>query len=444
MDISTYTGMIARRARLVLVAGLMGAGAGYGVARLIPAKYEAVARVKIEAARPADLGQTQAIGGVLRSYAAEVRTIQLAAEVAEQLGDESAESLMNWVGATADDGAREIRVAYRDPDPARAERVASTWADVFVARRKAANLQLDERERVIAGVRDTTTHQKVAPRTKLLVAIGGAVGLLTAVGVALVLEYALAATVRSPSDAARLPMPLLGSVPGALGTASARRGGALPRALVVSGRLVWPIIALALLGGVTGFAASWVQSPVYRARTRVAIEPARASDWGQTLAIREIMRGYSEDLATLRMAQTVSEHLELDLPADVVLDMLSVAPNEAVFEIWVDVRHRDRPTASAMSTAWAERFVRERIVANQQLDATDRIHARIRDRTLTEQYSPRPLAATLAGSILGAVLGAAAVVGTALGRRGNVSGTGAELNVELGRPLLAVLPGEAT
>jgi capsular polysaccharide biosynthesis protein len=373
-----------------------------------------VTRVRIEAARPADFGQTQAINGVLRSYAADVTTLDMAERVAQILGENAnPEALLNDVGATADAGSREIQVKFKSPDPAWAERVSSVWADVLVARRDEANLALDERQRVFAQKRDATTHHQYSPRKKLLAGVGGVLGVAVGALLAFGWEYASAGQFRDPLDVAESGF---GPVLGAVRVRPRRRGSGID--IVVSDfvapaavglRRLWPVAALAVAGAVLAYGFSAARPTVYRARTRVAIEPALTSDWGQTQAIREIMRGYAEDIATLTMAGEVSSRLELDEPADAVLKQVNVAPNEAVYEIWIDVRDRDAATATAMSRTWAEIFAEERIRANQELDARDRIYARTRDRTLSEVYTPKPKMNALAGAVVGAAVGAAAL-----------------------------------
>jgi capsular polysaccharide biosynthesis protein len=201
----------------------------------------------------------------------------------------------------------------------------------------------------------------------------------------------------------------------------------------------WPVAALAVLGAASALALSLLQPTVYRARTRLAVEPARGSDWGQTQAIRETMKSYSADLATLGMAERVGDRLQLDERAADVLERVSVAPDEAVYEIYVDVRDPDEEKAGAISRAWAEEFVTTQNVANQELDQADRILTRLRDRTRTEVWSPKPVTNALAGAVLGALVGLAAVVGLRLLGGGLVQTTG-----QAGRaaraPLLGAFP----
>jgi len=435
MNLHLLLGVARRRGWIVVALGAIGAMAGYGFALTRVPVYEAEARVSIQAARPADLGQTQAINGVLRSFAADVVTAELADEVARILGGWDPDALKAHASAQADEGAREVKSRFRWGDPAVAEAVADTWATVFEEGRRQANLQLDQRERVFAVKRDTTTHHLYWPRKKLLTVAGGAAAAGLGVALALVLEFAAAATVRGPDDLLGIGE-WIGSVPTEPQAAEvAVRSGAWSwsDSAAAAAGLVGGVLALGMLGAVVAYGLSGFSKPTYRARTRIAIEPARTSDWGQTQAIREILRGFSEDISTRRMAGEVSRRLQLDLPAPRLLEKLRVAPSADVYEIWLDVLDGDPAEAEAISRTWAQVFAEERDTANQELDARDRIYARLRDRTPAELFAPRPATNALAGGVIGALAGLAAVAASRLGRRRLVAG------VDDARPVGATL-----
>jgi capsular polysaccharide biosynthesis protein len=277
--------------------------------------------------------------------------------------------------------------------------------------------------------------------------------------VVLLLEYLESAVVRDRREAeAAAGVAVLATVPpggrratssGAAGSSTAARPGApglLRRSvgdlLTATGKLVglgWPVLLMATVGAVAAFALSSAQPTVYRARTRVAVEPARGSDWGQTQAIRETMRGFSEDIRTQRMATEVNNRAQLDLPPGELLEKLNVAPNEAFYEIWIDVRDRDPDVAEEISRSWAQLFVEERIQANQLLDQRDRILTTIRDHTTVEVWSPKPIPNGLAGAVLGALVGAGAVFLSHLVRRGVILSP-ADAGRAAEAPLLAAIP----
>ena len=150
-----------------------------------------------------------------------------------------------------------------------------------------------------------------------------------------------------------------------------------------------------------------MQSTVYVARTRIVVEPALGSDWGQALAIREITRGFSRDIATRRMASKVSERLQADLPPEALLDKVNVAEDVDVYEITIEAFDPIAANAADLSREWAQVFVEELRIANLERDQRDRVLTRLRDRTEVELWAPKTRANVLAGAVLGALVGAA-------------------------------------
>lgn len=418
--------MIWRRGWIVLVLALLGAGAGYAYAAAQTPTYEAITAVRLQPARPADLGQTNAIKEAMRSYQRDIKTFDLAEAIHVRLcGDESpvaatlcaetdAGSLRGMIHVGMDPNVFEIQVKARSVDPAQAVKVSEQAAHAFVDRRDKANEQLDLRDRILAEVRDEPQPSQYSPRRKLAVAGGAALGALLGGLIVLLLEYLERAVVRDSRDAEAVSgAAVLASVPPTVG-GSHRRSALRVGAEEVAGparryaKLALPVVLLALLGAAAAYAFSQVQPPVYVARTRIAVEPALGSDWGQSLAIREITRGFSRDIATRRMASRVSERLQADLPPDALLEKINVAEDVDVYEITIEALDPIAAHAEEISRGWAELFVEELRIANLERDQRDRILTRLRDRTLVELWAPKARANVLAGAVLGAIVGAAA------------------------------------
>lgn len=452
MNLAEFGAFLVRRGWLALVFTAIGIAAGLAYGALSTPVYKAVTRVAVRPARQADLGQTQAAKELLGSFVRDVHTFEMAAQAAEHLGaDWLAErnldlgDLVAMLRVASDENVYEIRIEARAADPKVAVAVSEKFALAFQARRERANRQLDLRDRVYVDIRDATRPELHSPRRKLAVAAGAAVGLLLGGALMFVWEYLARAVVLSRADAEAVAgAPLLGSIP--------RRRGRRPRGAVaaamsdirsLASRAVesaWPVAALAILGAASGLAVSALQPELFQARTRIALEPARASDWGQTQAIPETMRSFSEDIRTHRMADKVDERLQLDLPAEYMVEsLLSVAPKTADYEIYLDIRHPDRDQAAEISSTWADVFIEARIQANNLLDQRDRILVRKRDVTTVAPYSPKPIANTLAGAVLGALLGAAAVIARHAARRGVIH-TSLEAARLAGAPALGTVP----
>jgi capsular polysaccharide biosynthesis protein len=371
----------------------------------------------------------------MRSYMQEIGTLDMADAVSRRLAadpncsgfeTDTGRLLYEILRVGSDENVYEIQVAARSTNPAEANCVSSTWAQEFVDRREQVNLQLLPLDRIVTEARDQTTLERIRPRRRLLVLAGVALGAVVAGVLVLVLEYFESAVIRGPDDAKRVSgLPLLAVLPtggGGGSSGSVRQGLVNMNATALHGiRWGWPILALALLGAVAGVTLTSIREPVYRARTRIAVEPARGSDWGQTQAIREIMRGFSEDIATLRMATEVNAREQLDLPPDDLLSKLDAAPNESIYEIYVDVKDADEEVARQVSRAWAALFVEERATANLELDQQDRILTRLRDHTVAELWAPKLLPNVLAGLAIGALIGAAALYALHLSKSGRIN-----------------------
>jgi capsular polysaccharide biosynthesis protein len=411
VDLAVFMRFLARRAWLVVVLAALGAALGLAWGAAQPRVYEGVTRVKVFPMRSADLGQTQALQAMIRSYVLDVPTVEMAQAVAAQMGIPLAQALRlrTTIDASADPNLYEIQVKARSRDPAEAERLSDQWARAFIAQRTAASRKLDPSDRIVATLRDNASHTLYAPRRKLLLSVGLILGALVGLGLALAAEYFSQAVVRDAGAASDLAgVPLVADLPWPAGRPPAGRGqvvreaGRTARGLA---RAAWPVAVLALLGAAVALAVSLLMTPEYRARTRIAVEPSRGSDWGQTQSIQETMRGYSADIATRRMAEQVSAALQLDLPADMVLGWATVAPEAGAYEIYLDVRHPDPDVARQVSETWARTFIQERELANLDLDQRDRTLVRVRDETTVELWAPKKAVNLLAGLVLGALVG---------------------------------------
>lgn len=457
MDLSQFVRFLLRRGWIAVSLALLGAGLGLALARVQTPVYKAVTRLAVAPARPGDLGQTQATKEIMRSFIKDIHTYDMAAAAADQLGQEwldardlDAGDLFGMVRVGSDENVYEIRLEARSPDPDTAVQVSEKWAIAFEDRREKANRQLDLQDQISVRRRDATTPELHSPRRRVLAGVGGVAGLAAGILVMLLLEYLSRAVVRDEADAESIAgAAVLGTIPPSRGGAAlATAGGAallvggrdLAGALARGARAAWPAALLAIVGAAGGLAISRMQPEVWQARTRIAIEPARASDWGQTQAIPEIMRSFSEDISTRRMAEEVNARLELDLPPERLLaDKLTVAPREGDYEIHLDIKDSSPEVASEISREWAQVFIEDRSRQNNLLDQRDRILVRQRDITTTRLYSPRTIANTLAGLVIGLLMGAGVVLALGL-LRSQIVETPSDAARAAGAPALGAIP----
>jgi len=425
MDLTLFASMLLRRGWIVALFLLLGGAAGLALAQARTPLYGATTRVKVQPARPADLGQTQAIREIMRSYMRDIRTVDMAAAVRQRLcGDADplaqrlcreldAGALRAMIEVGADENVFEVRIKARAPDPAAAVKVSEQTAHAFLDQREKANRQLDLRDRILVEIREAPQPRQDVPRRKLYVAAAALLGAAAGGALVLLLQFLERSVVLEAADARRLMgAPVLARVPPARRRTS-RPGrvavAALTRQTGRAARLLAPVALLAALGAFLGLGLSRAQTVSHVARARIAVEPARGSDWGQSLAIREITRGFSEDIHTAGMAAEVNERLQLDLPSAVLLEKVRVAPEVEVYEITVEAFDTDPEVAAEIAETWASLFVERRRIANLELDQSDRILTRLRDRTEVELWSPKVGVNVLAGLLVGAMVGAGAV-----------------------------------
>ncbi len=168
----------------------------------------------------------------------------------------------------------------------------------------------------------------------------------------------------------------------------------------------WIIVLVAAIAAGSAYGFSKLQDTIYRSSIKLSIEPARSSDYGQTLAIKNVLRNYSDQLTTRKMAQRVIDTLQLDIKPEALLGRLAVDPDEANYTIQIEARDRNGGVAQRVAQTYAELFVNQRQIANQERDQTDRILVSILDDAgAPEVYSPKTSVNVLAGGVLGGLLG---------------------------------------
>lgn len=205
----------------------------------------------------------------------------------------------------------------------------------------------------------------------------------------------------------------------------------------------WMIVLVALIAGVSAIVFSKLQRPVYKSSVKLSVNPARPSDYGQTLGIKNILWNFSTQMNTRRMAQQVSDRLQLDLPADKLLSKVRFDPDEATYTIQVEARDHDPVLAKDIAQTWAQVFVEKRTADNLELDQRDRILVTILDDAqYGSKFSPRTKINALAGAVLGALLGTVIVFGLEYLEAGTIR-TAEDVERHVDLPVLGAIPSAA-
>lgn len=168
----------------------------------------------------------------------------------------------------------------------------------------------------------------------------------------------------------------------------------------------WVVILIALIGAASAFGFSKIQQPIYRSTISLGARPARPADYGSGLAIKNLIRFYSQQLQTKTLAQKVVDQLQLDIPVEKLLSEVSVSTQEDALAIQVEVKDPNVNMVTRIAQTLAETFIIQHQQENLQIDQQDRILVDILDNaTPPEIFSPKTTINVLAGSILGALAG---------------------------------------
>ncbi len=170
----------------------------------------------------------------------------------------------------------------------------------------------------------------------------------------------------------------------------------------------WIILVVAAIAAASAFVFSKMQTPIYSASVKLSVVPARATDWGSSNSLKDLLRNYAENIRTHTMAQEVINRAQLDMDTLTLLGKLFVNPDSSTFTLEIEARDRDRKVAMDIVDTMAKVFIENRDQWNQQQDKRDRIEVRMLDSVYnlgTEQYSPQTKINTLAGGLFGVLVG---------------------------------------
>ncbi len=168
----------------------------------------------------------------------------------------------------------------------------------------------------------------------------------------------------------------------------------------------WIILLLAVIAAVSAYGFSKLQTPIYRSTVTLSAVPSRPADWGQTQAIKSLLRNYVQQMQSPALVQPVIDKLQLDVAPPKFLSQVSFNAAEDTMTIAIEARHPLPAVAAKMAQTLAETFVTVHEQENQLLDQRDRIIVKIyNNATSPDIFSPKTSVNVLAGGILGALIG---------------------------------------
>ncbi len=167
----------------------------------------------------------------------------------------------------------------------------------------------------------------------------------------------------------------------------------------------WIIVVLAILTAGSAYVFSKLQTPIFKSTVTLSTVPSRPSDYGQTLAIKNLLRLYVQQMQSPILTQQVIDKLQLDVTPQKFASQIYFNADESTLTITLEARHPLPAVAAKMAQTLAEVFVSYHNQENLQIDQRDRVLVNIINATSPEIFSPKTSINTLAGAVLGALVG---------------------------------------
>jgi|OpeIllAssembly_1097287.scaffolds.fasta_scaffold37826_2 capsular polysaccharide biosynthesis protein len=168
----------------------------------------------------------------------------------------------------------------------------------------------------------------------------------------------------------------------------------------------WIILLLTLVAAAGAYGFSKLQTPIYRSTVKLSTVPSRPSDYGQTLAIKNLLRLYVQQMQSPKITQQVIDKLQLDVSTTKFVSQTNFNADESTLTIEIEARHPLPEVAAKMAQTLAEVFVSYHNQENLQIDQQDRVLVNLlNNATSPDIFSPKTSVNVLAGAILGALIG---------------------------------------
>ncbi|MCL4871374.1 MAG: hypothetical protein KJ063_20640 [Anaerolineae bacterium] len=166
----------------------------------------------------------------------------------------------------------------------------------------------------------------------------------------------------------------------------------------------WLIVLLAILTAAAAFGFSKAQTPIYKSTGRMLVQPAR-TDFGQSQAVKVLLRSYVQWLDSDYRAAAVIEKLQLDMTPGQLRSDIKVASDDSSFVINLAVENPDPNIANDIARVWGEELIQWRIEDNARQRNEDRVDVYFLEDPRAGLDSPKTRINTAAGFVFGALLG---------------------------------------
>lgn len=166
----------------------------------------------------------------------------------------------------------------------------------------------------------------------------------------------------------------------------------------------WIVVLAALVAAGAAYVYSKQQQPMYRSSAKLML--MARPDYGNTLAMQNIVRQYSQRAKSDQLVKPVIEEQRLDMSPSQLKGKITTKGRAEDLTIQIDVSDADPAVAQNIARALALQFVEDQDVLMKTVDDLYRIDVRMYDDpTPGSLYKPRTKVNTFAGGALGLVFG---------------------------------------
>ena len=166
----------------------------------------------------------------------------------------------------------------------------------------------------------------------------------------------------------------------------------------------WVVVLTGLFAATSAFAFAKAQTPIYR--SSVKLEVTGRIDYGQILAIGQLLRQIAARVETTAVASAVDEHLRLDLGSDALLEKVHTQAFPDTIQIQIDIDDVDPGRAEQIAFALATVVKERQDALMAPIPQQERINLGIVDRpTAPRLFWPQTRVLMTAAGLLGLVVG---------------------------------------
>ncbi|HZY40754.1 MAG TPA: Wzz/FepE/Etk N-terminal domain-containing protein [Anaerolineae bacterium] len=214
MELRDYVRILRKRGWIILLVGLLTAGAAFGFSQLQTVVYKSSVNISVFPDR-IDNGTLLATKAILRGFRAYIDSEDFAARVIRRLGlDMVPNTLKTQVTIATKDEDYLIQIDVLNTDGNAANDIARAWATAFVEWRQQENTKQRKEDRVSAFIVQEPNYGKFRPQTTLNTVAGGIIGLMLGTLIVFFLESIEANILRAPDDVERATgLTVIGAIP---------------------------------------------------------------------------------------------------------------------------------------------------------------------------------------------------------------------------------------